>query len=181
MSHNVVILMNDQLAALGLKHLLQENFDVQAIVVSPSADLSLATSENTHYVLTDEHAFVSCLNVMMPRHSRVVVFSPAPEFVSSSVTLVTTSRGVDYIVNQLKRIFTRQDVPASASVLLSQREIDVLRLVAGGCINKEIASQLNISVNTVLTHRKNITAKLGIKSVSGLTFYAMMNGIIAPN
>ena len=62
----------------------------------------------------------------------------------------------------------------------SQRETEVLRLVASGCINKEIAHRLNISINTVLTHRKNITAKLGIKSVSGLTFYAMMNGLIAP-
>ena len=44
---------------------------------------------------------------------------------------------------------------------------------------QEIADKLNISLNTVLTHRKNITAKLGIKTVSGLTFYAIMNGIIS--
>ena len=43
----------------------------------------------------------------------------------------------------------------------------------------EIAEHLNISLNTVLTHRKNITAKLGIKTVSGLTFYAIMNGLIS--
>ena len=43
---------------------------------------------------------------------------------------------------------------------------------------KEIADSLNISVNTVLTHRKNISSKLGIRSVSGLSLYAMMNGII---
>ena len=42
-----------------------------------------------------------------------------------------------------------------------------------------IADRLNISVNTVLSHRKNITAKLGIKSVSGLSVYAIMNGIIS--
>ena len=61
---------------------------------------------------------------------------------------------------------------------LSTREIDVLRLVAQGMTNKEIADKLSISINTVLTHRKNISAKLGIKSVSGLCIYAMMNGII---
>ena len=63
---------------------------------------------------------------------------------------------------------------------LSQRETDVLRLIASGMMNKEIAENLGISINTVLTHRKNLTAKLGIRSVSGLSFYAMMNGIIAP-
>ena len=57
----------------------------------------------------------------------------------------------------------------------------MLRLIASGHINKEIADKLAISLNTVLTHRKNITAKLGIKSVSGLTFYAMMNGLVTPH
>ena len=62
---------------------------------------------------------------------------------------------------------------------LSARENEVLRLVAQGFTNKEIADNLSISINTVLSHRKNITAKLGIKSVSGLCVYAMMNGILA--
>ena len=61
---------------------------------------------------------------------------------------------------------------------LSNREIDVLKLVAQGFINKEIADKLNISLNTVLSHRKNITSKLGIKTVSGLTFYSIANGYI---
>lgn len=62
---------------------------------------------------------------------------------------------------------------------LSQRELDVLRLVALGFLNKEVADKLNISLNTVLSHRKNITAKLGIKTVSGLIFYCITNGHIS--
>lgn len=62
---------------------------------------------------------------------------------------------------------------------ISQRELDVLRLVAQGYINKEIADKLNISLNTVLSHRKNITAKLGIKTVSGLIFYCISRGYIS--
>lgn len=61
---------------------------------------------------------------------------------------------------------------------LSSREREVLREVAGGKTNKEIAEMLCISTNTVITHRKNITSKLGIHSVSGLSLYAVMNGII---
>jgi len=61
---------------------------------------------------------------------------------------------------------------------LSVRERDVLRLVAMGFPNKEIADKLFISIHTVVTHRKNITDKLGIKSISGLTVYAIINGII---
>ena len=57
---------------------------------------------------------------------------------------------------------------------LSDREMDVLELVAQGLSSKEIPSRLNIAVNTVNTHRKSITRKTGIKSVAGLAVYAML-------
>ena len=50
-----------------------------------------------------------------------------------------------------------------------------------GFINKEIADKLNISLNTVLTHRKNIIAKTGIKTVSGLTIYCISKGLLSPD
>lgn len=62
---------------------------------------------------------------------------------------------------------------------ISPRELEVLKLVALGLLNKEIADRLNISLNTVLSHRKNITAKLGIKTVSGLIFYCITHGYIS--
>ena len=61
---------------------------------------------------------------------------------------------------------------------LSVREIEVLIFITKGLINKEIADRLGISLTTVISHRKNITEKLGIKSVSGLTIYAVMNGYV---
>ena len=53
--------------------------------------------------------------------------------------------------------------------------------LAQGKTNKEIADALNVSVHTVISHRKNITHKTGIKSVAGLTVYAMLNGLIDEN
>ncbi len=61
---------------------------------------------------------------------------------------------------------------------LSLREKEVLQLVALGNSNKEIAEKLFISIHTVISHRKNITEKLGIKSISGLTVYAVLNKLI---
>lgn len=61
---------------------------------------------------------------------------------------------------------------------LSERERDVLILVARGFTNKEIASELNISPHTVISHRKNIAHKTGIRSVAGLTVYAVLNKLI---
>ncbi|MBP5190538.1 MAG: response regulator transcription factor [Bacteroidales bacterium] len=61
---------------------------------------------------------------------------------------------------------------------LSDRETDVLVLVAKGLSSKEIADKLSISVHTVNSHRKNITHKTGIKSVAGLAVYAMIHNLM---
>ena len=61
---------------------------------------------------------------------------------------------------------------------LSAREKEILVCVAKGMLNKEIADKLNLSIYTVITHRKNITRKTGIKTVAGLTVYALLNGLI---
>ena len=61
---------------------------------------------------------------------------------------------------------------------LSDREKDVLVCLSKGLKNNEIADKLNISVHTVITHRKNIVRKTGIKSVAALTVYAILNNLI---
>ena len=61
---------------------------------------------------------------------------------------------------------------------LSEREKEILVAVAKGKTNKEIADEFNISVYTVISHRKNITQKTGIKSIAGLTVYAMLNNML---
>lgn len=62
---------------------------------------------------------------------------------------------------------------------LSTREKEILVAVAQGFTNKEIADKHFISIHTVISHRKNITRKTGIKTVSGLTIYAMINNLLA--
>lgn len=62
--------------------------------------------------------------------------------------------------------------------VLSQREKEIIVCVAKGFPNKVIADTLNISVNTVTTHRRNISSKLQIHTQSGLTIYAIVNELI---
>lgn len=64
---------------------------------------------------------------------------------------------------------------------LTEREIDILTQLVKGLSNKEIADELNISIHTVISHRKNITEKTGIKSLPGLTIYAISKKIIHLN
>jgi len=61
---------------------------------------------------------------------------------------------------------------------LSDREKDVIISLVQGMSNKEIADHLFISVNTVITHRRNIARKLQIHSPAGLTIYAIVNGLV---
>ena len=121
------------------------------------------------------------------------------ELQSVAVVLLATTvcnddvlRQVDGVVNiyddqqQLLRklraaIEQGQTNPYSDSHDLSERECDVLVLVAKGLANKEIADRLNISIHTVMSHRKNITHKTGIKSVAGLTVYALLNNLLDQN
>jgi DNA-binding NarL/FixJ family response regulator len=63
---------------------------------------------------------------------------------------------------------------------LTDREIEVLRLLASGRATKEIAEELHISTNTVITHRKNLSVKTGIRSVSGLAIYAVVKKYVTP-
>ena len=76
---------------------------------------------------------------------------------------------------------TKESCCEAASVPLSQREIEVLSLIVRGYINKEIAGKLNLSLPTIVSHRKNIMTKLGVHSVSALTIYAVMHGYVDVN
>ena len=83
---------------------------------------------------------------------------------------------VDQITNKIVQINQTSDKNTHDD--LSEREIEVLTQMVKGFANKEIADTLNISVHTVISHRKNITEKTGIKSLSGLTIYAITKKII---
>lgn len=84
----------------------------------------------------------------------------------------------DDIISTLQTLLSPQNEDESDQAILTLRETEILRELAKGKSFKEIADTLCISVSTVTTHRKNITGKLGIRSLSGLSVYAMMNGII---
>ena len=84
------------------------------------------------------------------------------------------------VINKMLNLQNNNDeaFAQNESVDLSNRETDVLVCVAKGMTNKDISDMLNISVHTVITHRKNIVKKTGIKSVSGLTVYALLNNLV---
>ncbi|MEN8226978.1 MAG: LuxR C-terminal-related transcriptional regulator [Bacteroidota bacterium] len=90
------------------------------------------------------------------------------------------SEGKEEIIQKIMQLLELRshDSGRDHSRDLTQREITIVRLVSMGLTNRQIADELFLSTHTVITHRKNISRKLGIKSVSGLTVYAIVNNII---
>ena len=104
-----------------------------------------------------------------------------PNIISLFDSIIYINDTPNKIISTIQKLLLpqqHQDNQIQKQETLSERETDVLKLLVDGNANKEIADKLNISTNTVISHRKNISQKTGIKSVSGLTIYAVVNNII---
>ncbi len=172
----VIILTHDTLHAIGLKSIFNDAFGINAFIASEQYIDSFNATREPHLFFVDAATLVSNLAFFLPRKAKTIIITESHTASDEFATLYTESDIISAINTILSCEHQQEHHDSTSS--LSQRETEVLRLIASGKINKEIAQHLNISINTVLSHRKNITAKLGIKSISGLTFYAMMNGIV---
>ena len=104
----------------------------------------------------------------------------AEPYVHSLIRSIATDSHVHSIFKLFFSPSLENEVQEDRDNTLSEREKEVVQLVAQGKTNKEISDLLYISPHTVIAHRKNITAKLGIKTIAGLAVYAMLNGLIDP-
>lgn len=103
-----------------------------------------------------------------------------PQLLSLFDSAINIYDSLETISNLIRNVASHADAVSSGKKqeTLTDRETGVLKLMAAGLSNKEIADKLNISINTVITHRKNISIKTGIKSISGLTIYAVVKKLI---
>lgn len=73
------------------------------------------------------------------------------------------------------------DTFTCAPVTLSERELEIIALIAEGYTNQQIAEKLFLSAHTVNTHRKNIMSKLGVNNTAGIVMYAVKSQLVSPN
>lgn len=88
------------------------------------------------------------------------------------------TENISKIIKKINKICNHKSSTKTNDECLTERETDVLQWLAKGLSNKEIAEKLNISIHTINTHRKNIMDKTGIRSLPGLTIYAVTKEII---
>ena len=179
MALDIHIITHDTAQALGLKHILYQYFNLSAQICKPN-NLSHSNENTSVLYITSHQCFAENSDFFFPRRNRTILISQTAT--DDRYSSINVNCDESEIINQLSAIIESLDNSVeNSSTELSPREIEVLKLIAIGLINKEIADKLDISLNTVLSHRKNISSKLGIKSVSGLGIYAIMNGYISEN
>lgn len=184
-NRQIAILLPDTLQAVGLECILNEYFSSLTISrFTNYPDFTQKSAEMADFYFTNANYFLLHIDFFLPRRAKTIVLmqhtmDALP--LSGAMNLIAEEAPLETLIEQIESFLSLADANSHSenNKGLSVREVNVLRLVVSGYTNKEIADQLSISLNTVLTHRKNITAKLGIKTVSGLTFYAIMNGYIS--
>lgn len=183
MKPSVAIICSDSISSLGINALLKDNFNADTTIITPAQHQLLADyalSVDFDFIIIDETVLIQNLSYFLPCRNKVILLTSSAVHHEADFNYLSRTASLDSIITSLGKFFRSAGKTTPKDNHLSTREIEVLKLVAAGKLNKEIAKELNISINTVLTHRKNITAKLGIKSVSGLSFYALMNGFVKP-
>src|SRR5574344_500056 len=185
------IVENNTLTALGLQILLQRIIPMGTILVFHTfQEFADNEPDNFFHYFISSQMYIEHTAFFLPRiHKTMILTNGAGNTVSQieGIHTLNINQEEEELVKDILKMQQHghrshgiQPIPtdkAKASAL-SSREKEVLVLIIKGFINKQRADQLNIGLTTVISHRKNITEKLGIKSVSGLTIYAVMNGYI---
>ena len=184
----IAIVDPNTLAAIGLKGVLQNVMPIMT-VDSFGTFAELEMNHPEEYV----HFFVAMTIVLDNRdfflnyRRRTIVLTTSVESMMDGFHCLSINVPEKQLIRSLLSLQQSahahgRNLPPMPKVLqqkvLSDREIEVMNLIVQGFINKEIAEQLNIALSTVVTHRRNIMEKLGVKSVSALTIYAVTHGYV---
>ena len=188
----IAIVDGNTLAAIGLRQMLQTVMPMMQVDVFGSF-AELEANEPQAYF----HYFVAMNLVLENRsffleHRRktiVLTTSTDPNVQMRDFHSLCVNQSENQLVKSLLMLEQHAhgqgrnlpQMPMTKEKILTNREVEVLSLIVQGFINKEIADRLNIGLTTVITHRKNIMEKLGVRSVSALTIYAVMNGYVDIN
>lgn len=180
----IAIIEPNLLAGLGLQQLLRD--------IIPAAEVSVYISfgemeadgygQFVHFFVASRIYFEHTLFFRRLRQKSIVMVSG--DMTISGVPTLNVCQSQEMLAKALVGLRRmghpddRKSLGQTPEVLLSPREVEVARLLAKGCINKEIAEALSISPTTVISHRKNIMEKLHARSLADVIVYAVVNGLV---
>lgn len=184
MVKSVVIIHSSEIIRKGLLTIFENNFQANIMCFSGVGDFknSHILFSNATVLLLEEKNFdledLISFRKKIPNHILIGI-NENNETKKSDIFEFHFSvyHSPDILLKWIKNYFSLE-INTDDSDELTIREKEVLRLIAMGHTNKTIAEKLFISTHTVISHRKNITEKLGIKSIPGLTVYAIIQNIV---
>ncbi len=195
---------------LGLKSILERIVPVAEVCTFTSTDEMVGSGEVFFHCFVSANIFLENSSLFREKGAKPIVLteSAAPTARLAGIPYLNINQNEASLVRDILRLHHeahsnsihhphRTHTPHSEGTpgnadghhssqlrneeVLSPREIEVLSLIVKGLLNKEIADRLNIGLTTVITHRRNIIEKLGMRSVSALTIYAVMRGYVNIN
>ena len=189
----IAIIDANTLAVLGLKQMLQTVMPIMTVDTFGSfAELEANHPEQYFHYFVAMNIVLEHKAFFLDQRKKTIVLTLSRETTSQLSEFHSLCINVpeEELVRSLLMLEQHahghgQNLPTMPKALqrkiLSDREIEVMSLIVQGYINKEIADKLNIGLSTVITHRKNIMDKLGLRSVSALTIYAVTHNYVDIN
>ena len=203
MQPSIAIVAPNTLASMGLSEIIRRMMPgVNICLFTHFAELSNHPLADTfyHYFVSADEVLSGATYFLQRQHKTIVlvhaeetmhlpqgfhtlnVFQEEKALISAIIALAQRSHGPHgkepEVVRQAQLPVTNDDKETHEHPHLTPREREVLKGIVSGMINKEIAAQMGVSVATVITHRNNLTDKLGTRSVAALTIFAVMHGIV---
>jgi len=182
----ILVAETSYLVRKGLLTLLEQTEGITELKAAGHPDTIMLTLKEFHPDILLLNSAITLplanqeLQALLPENARIVYIINTPLPDDSPVDQIsafdTKKRLNEKLSHHIQQYQDKTEKEENEE--LTPREKLILKHVALGHTNKEIAAKLYISTHTVISHRKNITRKLDIKTVSGLTVYAILNGII---
>lgn len=190
----IAILTADTLSALGLSGIISRMMPgAEVCAYADFGEMQTADAgQFFHYFVTTQEFLAHAAYFLARRHKTIVLLhGDESGLLPQGLHTLNVTRSEAELVRDFLRLAraahgapghepeaVRRASEAPAAPLLTPRETEVMRLLVSGLINKEIADRLGVGLATVITHRKNIADKLGTKSLSAMTIYAVAHGIV---
>lgn len=183
----LAVIASNTLTAVGLRTILEKIIPFAEVCAYQLFEaFAEAQPETFAHCFVDAQTFVEHTSFFSARSRRTILLTAASQPPhSEGMACINIANSEEQIVRDILRLHGRGHAhghpsygPPTTKTPLTPRECEVLAMIARGMLNKQIADRMGIALTTVISHRRNITDKLGLKSVAALTIYAVTHGYV---
>ncbi len=181
----IAVITSNSLMGVGLKSLLSEIIPIAVVEVCSVEHIINSSPEEHFHIFVSVNIALENISLFEKLHTKTILLTNGSSLSAAlaGFAKVDVSGSSESVREQLMSLHSSAhrhaaSIESEREEVLTPREIEVLRLLVDGMLNKEVANELGIGLTTVISHRKNIVEKLGVRSLSGLTIYAVMKGYI---